>query len=189
MISTKERKKLIEKISQASGIAQYALLKKMTDEQVIEASNNLKILELIKRSNNYNRYQQGLKTAEANSKLKDFIQLDNSEVIKAGKWLLNAVSLTGKDRSKALLEKDLVHKENYNEMLSDTRDTIINLTESSKDSIEKAAEIIKNFQAKNDVLRKEMSLLKIYICSNYGNKEWKKIEKTFNVEHDNYENN
>ena len=146
-------------------------------------------MELIKESNNYNRYQQGLKTAEANSKLKYFIQLDNSEVIKAGKWLLNAISLTGKDRNITLLEKDLVHKESYNEMLLDTKDTIITLTESSKESTEKATEVIKSLQIRNDILRKEMSLLKEYVCNNYSIREWKKIEKTFNSGHGNHENN
>jgi hypothetical protein len=189
MISTKERNNLIGRISRASGIAQYALKEKMTDEQVLEAFDNLRILELIRESNNYNRYRQGLKTEEANSKLKYFIHLDNSEVIKAGKWLLNAVSLTGKDRSKTLIEKELVHKDSYNEMLLDTKDTIITLTESSKASTEKATEVIKSLQIRNDILRKEMSLLKEYVCNNYGIKEWKGIEKTFNIGYENHENN
>ncbi|MBD3887684.1 hypothetical protein IFO70_39900 [Phormidium tenue FACHB-886] len=40
-ITKKERERLIKQISNASGVAQYALKEKMTDEQVIQASQNL----------------------------------------------------------------------------------------------------------------------------------------------------
>ncbi len=60
-VSKREREELIRKISKASGIAQYALAKKMTDRQVTEAAQHLEILELVKDSNNYNRYRQGLR--------------------------------------------------------------------------------------------------------------------------------
>ena len=86
----------------------------MTDEEVSEAAQNLKVLALIKSANNYNRYCQAQKTREANEKLEAFLDPNNSEIISAGKWLLNALSKEGLARREALLEKDLVHKEDYN---------------------------------------------------------------------------
>jgi hypothetical protein len=187
-ISKKERDRLIGRISRASGIAKYALTEKMTDEQVIEAAENLKTLELVKESNNYNRYRQGLSTEEANNKLKKFLALEYSEVIQAGKWLIHAISMTGKERGNALLEKGLVHKENYNEAISDMRDTLTNVLETSKQSTEEAQEIIKYLEKRIDNLRRQLSNIEEYISNNYGADKWKTIKKTFDMEEDVNEN-
>jgi hypothetical protein len=85
MLNTQDRNKLISKISRATGIAQYALDKKMTDQQLVEAGNHLMTLTLIKSANDYNRYCQRQKTAEAKAKLKEFLNLQNSEIYKAGR--------------------------------------------------------------------------------------------------------
>ncbi len=124
--SKKERQKLIAKISKASGVAQYALEAKMTNEQVIEAADNLEILRLLKAANNYNRYYQGQKTAEANKKSQDFVDniSNNSEIVKAGKWLLTSLSKVGKERKESLLVKGLVHKDDYNDTVTDLKETI-----------------------------------------------------------------
>jgi hypothetical protein len=123
-LSKKERKKLITRISEASGVAQYALSAKMTDEQVIEAAKNLKVFLLIKAANNYNRYCQSQKTAKANTKLKQFIDLQNSELYKVGQWLVNALSKVGQNRKQSLFSTDLVHKDDYNQAITDLKDTI-----------------------------------------------------------------
>jgi bacterioferritin (cytochrome b1) len=183
-ISKEERKRLIGRISWASGIAQYALQKKMTDEQVIEAFENLKVLELIKESNNYNRSCQKLKTEEANNKLKRFLALEHSEVFQAGKWLINAISMTGQDRKKALLEKELVHKENYNEAVSDLKDTITTVVEIGDRSTEASQETIKSLEKRIDDLRKQLSSIEKYISNNYGKDKWKIIKKTFDLKED-----
>jgi len=62
-MNKRERNRLIKQISQASGIAQYALQHKMTDEEVSEAASNLNVLALIKSANIYNRYCQAQKTS------------------------------------------------------------------------------------------------------------------------------
>ncbi len=123
-LSKKDRQKLISRISRASGIAQYALEAKMTDDHVIEAASNLKVFALIKDANNYNRYCQSQKTAEANAKLKQFLDPKNSEIYKAGYWLINTLLKVGQDRKRSLLEKDLVHKNDYNDTINDLRDKI-----------------------------------------------------------------
>jgi hypothetical protein len=186
-ISKKERERLIGRISLASGIAKYALQKKMTDEQVIEAVENLKILELVKESNNYNRYRQGQYTEEANNKLTRFLDLEHSEVFQAGKWLINAISMTGQDRKKTLLEKELIHKENYNEAVSDLKDTITTVVEIGERSTEAAQETIKSLEKRIDTLKGQLSSIQQYISSNYGADKWEIIKKTFNLKEDNNE--
>ena len=190
-ISRKERDRLIGRISQASGIAKYALQKKMTDKQVIEAVENLKILKLVKESNNYNRHCQGQYTEEANkdrdeahNKLKKFLTLEHSEVIQAGKWLIDAISMTGQERKKTLLEKELVHKENYNEAVSDLRDTITTVVEIGERSTEVAQETIESLEKRIDTLKGQLSSIEQYVSSNYGTDKWKIIKKTFNLKED-----
>lgn len=133
-ITKKERKQLIEQISKASGVAQYALQAKMTDEQVIQAAEHLEILSLLKDANNFNRYSQGLKTREANEKLKAFLDPQHSEILSAGKWLLNALSKSGGDRKQTLLEKELVHKEDYNDTVQGLCDAVKNVEEVSEET-------------------------------------------------------
>ena len=174
-LNKKERAKLIRQIKQASGVAQYALEEKLTDEQVKRASQNLEILSLIKSANNYNRYCQGQKTAEANAKLKEFINLKKSEIYQAGKWLLNALSKKGKERKDNLLEKDLVHKENYNQDVGDLIDVITELKQGSQQQKEQASQQIKALENKIDSLRKQLSFVQDYITNNYGIKDWKQI--------------
>ena len=44
-MNKKERKKLIAKISKASGVAQYAIEAKMSDDHIIELSQHLQTLQ------------------------------------------------------------------------------------------------------------------------------------------------
>jgi hypothetical protein len=176
-LSKKEREKLISRISRASGIAQYALEAKMTDEHVIEAANNLKVFALIKDANNYNRYCQSQKTAEANAKLKQFIDLKNSEIYKAGHWLINALSKIGQDRKQSLLEKDLVHKNDYNEAVTDLKDTIKTQQEGIAGQSSKAQKNIKVLEDRVDSLKKQLNFIQNHITNNYGIKDWQNIAK------------
>ncbi len=181
-LSRKERKKLIAKISKASGVAQYALEAKMTDLEVVEAANNLKIFLLVKAANNYNRYCQGQMTAEANAKLKQFLDLKNSEIFQAGQWLISNLSKKGRERRENLLEKDLVHKENYNETLIDLRETIKELQQGNQQIREEASNTIRELERTIDARKKELASIKNYIISNKGIKEWKNIVKYFSLQ-------
>lgn len=176
-LSKKERVKLIARISKVSGIAQYALEAKMTDEQVVEAANNLKVLALVKDANNYNRYCQAQKTAEANAKLKQFLDPKNSEIYKAGQWLVNSLSKVGQDRKQSLLEKELVHKDDYNEAVTDLTDTI----QTQKNGVrqQKSEAKIKIIELENriDSLRWQLSVIRDYIINNHGAKQWQNIAK------------
>jgi hypothetical protein len=181
-LTKKERDRLIKQISDASGVAQYALKEKMTDEQVIQASQNLAILSLLKASNNFNRYRQGLKTQEANEKLKAFLNPQHSEILSAGKWLLNALSQSGSDRKQTLLEKELVHKEDYNDTVKGMRDTVETIQEVNKATTTEAEAIIAELENRIDTLRDQLYKIQKYISFNYGKGEWQTIKKTFNLD-------
>jgi hypothetical protein len=180
-ITKKERDQLIKQISRASGVAQYALEAKMTDEQVVQASQNLAILSLLKAPNNFNRYKQGLKTQEANEKLKAFLNPQHSEILSAGKWLLNALSQSGSDRKQTLLEKELVHKEDYNDTVQEMGDSITEIATTSKEALIEAEKKIVKLQKRIDTLRNQLSKIETYISSNYGPAKWKVIKKTFDI--------
>lgn len=180
-ITKKEREQLIKQISNASGVAQYALKEKMTDEQVIQASQNLAILALLKDANNFNRYKQGLKTQEANEKLKAFLNPQHSEILSAGKWLLNAFSKSGSDRKQTLLEKELVHKEDYNNTVQGMQDDVTSVREISEEAIAEAETTIAALENRIDTLKGQLSKIQDYISLKYGKKEWQEIKKTFNV--------
>ena len=182
-LSKKERKKLISRISKASGVAQYALEAKMDSEQVIQAANNLEILELIKASNNYNRYCQGKKTETANTKLKEFIKKtsEESEIFRAGQWLLNSLSKVGQERQQSLLEKDLVHKNDYNNAVTDLKDTIKVQKSGIKQQTILATQTIQELENINDSLRHQISQIRDYIVNNYGNKTWSAMAKYIQI--------
>ncbi|NEQ95916.1 MAG: hypothetical protein F6K30_04150 [Cyanothece sp. SIO2G6] len=178
----KERKRLIRQIKEASGIALYALEEKMTDEQVLEASQNLTVLSLVKSSNTYNRYCQGKKTEEANNRLKEFLKPENSEIVKTGRWLLKALAKKGDDRKQALLEQDLVHKEDYNNTVVGMRDTIEAIHDADAQLKDEAQQNIRRLERKIDQLRKQQEQVKQYIRNNYGSSTWKAIAQTFEIE-------
>ena len=180
-INKKERKNLIRKISKASGIAQYALEEKMQDQQVIEASNNLDVLILLKKANDYNRWCQGQKTAEANAKLKEFLSVEKSEIYQAGQWLVNCFSKKGPERRDNLLEKDLVHKDDYNQTVSGLRETLKEYKEITDKKIDENISNIAQIEITNDKLRKQLGNIKEYIRRNHGKQEWERIAKYFNI--------
>ena len=174
-LSKKERARLISKIKQASGIAQYALEEKLTNAQVTKLSKNLEILSLVKSANNYNRYCQGQKTAKANAKLKEFTDLKNSELYQAGKWLFNALSQNEKERKESLLEKNLVHKEDYNQDIAGIKDVVIVQKEGLEEQNNNATQKIKALENKIDILKGQLSFVQDYIINNYGRNRWKEV--------------
>ena len=181
VITRQERDLFIKRISRATGVAQYALAKKMTDEQVVQAVQNLEVLSLLKDASNYNRYCQAKKTQEANDKLKEFLSPEKSELLNAGKWLFNAFSKSGNERKQTLLEKDIVHKETYNEAVSDLRETIIAVESTNVEMTNEAKATIIELEKRIDNLRHQLIQIKNYISMNYGNDKWRQIKDTFNI--------
>ncbi|MDV3002490.1 MAG: hypothetical protein N5P05_004145 (plasmid) [Chroococcopsis gigantea SAG 12.99] len=180
-LTKKERKKLIEKISKASGVAQYALEEKMSDDEITQTAEHLAVLALIKPANNYNRYCQGQKTAEANAKLKHFLDPKNSEIYQVGQWLMGALSKKGKERQNELLEKDLVHKEDYNETIVNFQDAVNVQKDGNVRMANEARYKIDELEKSLNSKRQQLDAIKTYIVKNYGDGEWQKIEKRFSV--------
>ena len=176
-LSQKDRKKLIYRVSHASGIAQYALDAKMTDDNLIEAANNLKILILIQDANNYNRYCQSQKTADANARLRQFIDPSNSEIYKTGLWLVDALSKVGQNRKQTLLQNKLVHLSDYNEAITDLKDTIQEQANGVTKLASDAKYTISTLEKRNDSLRKQLMLIQNYITNNHGINEWCNIKR------------
>lgn len=172
-----ERKSLIQQISKASGIAQYALEAKTTDEQILEAAQNLEVLSLIKSANNYNRYCQGQKTAEANKRLKEFVNIKNSEIYKAGQWLFQTLSTSGKARADSLLEKDLVHKEDRNQAVKDLTDTVQAQQLVGQQQYDTAQSTIESLQNRIDSLQRQMGAAQQYIENDRGPQYWKRVKR------------
>lgn len=180
-LNKSERHQLIKKISKASGIAQYALDKKMTNEQIVELQQNLDVLEILKDANNYNRYTQGQKTRAANEKLKQFINPDHSEIISAGKWLINALQKKGGERQQVLLEKKLVHKTDYNGAIGEMQDSLEDMYQTGHKMNINAEVKIRELEKRIDTLKNQLSSTQSFIVNNYGQKTWREIKDRFSI--------
>ncbi|WP_249370242.1 hypothetical protein [Acaryochloris marina] len=180
-ISKKERDKLIKKLRQSSGIAQYALDAKMSDDQVVAASKHLEVFKLLKSANDYNRHCQAQKTKTANDKLKEFINPSKSEIFQAGKWLFNALSKNGNERKQTLLEKEIVHKTDYNDTVTGMNDTISTMIEVGDEARDEAKITIQILEKRIDTLKYQLSQIQEYIINNYGASTWKIIKDTFHI--------
>ena len=178
-LNKQQRKELVRKVGKASGVAQYAIDAKISDSDLITLSENLPILELLKKSNDYNRYCQAQKTAEANAKLREFIDIQNSEIFRVGTWLINAFSKQGEDRKNHLLEKDLVHKDDYNETLGELTEVINEQQNGLNEQTQIAKDKIKLLEQKNNQLRKQLVKIEEYIINNSGVKTWQEIKRYF----------
>ena len=150
------------------------------DEITLSSEVLLKIFsernERAKINQRLNNENFGLR-AKIDAKLKDFVTPQNSEIFKAGQWLLNSLSKSGNERRKSLLDRDLVHKDDYNNAVTDLRETI----ELQKEGIDKQTNIsmktIKHLENTNDSLRKQLSFIQDYITNNYSHKDWSDISQ------------
>lgn len=122
---------------------------------------------------------------QENSKLRErinqFVDFNNSEILSTGKWLIHAFSKKGKDRSAILLEKDLVHKQDYNHAISDMRDAVHDMDSLVKDGKLESKERIVILENKNDDLRGQLQRVEDYIKRNYSVRDWNKIKSQLNI--------
>lgn len=176
-----ERKRLIRQISQVSGVAQYALDARMSDEQVSEAAQNLNALGLIKAANDYNRYCQGQKTRAANEKLeelKNFMksQWEDSTTYHLGKRIWNALTKTGEERKQELLKDDLVHKEDYNQMASSYRDALETQREGYSENIEQMKHLKDVYEDRLKTLKHQLEKMEEAVEYHHGASGLKKVK-------------
>jgi hypothetical protein len=102
---------------------------------------------------------------------KELLNLEKSEIYQAGKWLFDALSLTGNALVKALLERDLLPKGYYNEAMTE----VAELKDEYSQNNSASKKIIGQLQVKNDILRKKLVFLEKYIINKYGKKVWDQI--------------
>jgi hypothetical protein len=195
-MNTKERKELIRQLAEASGVAQYAFedaLKQgmMTDDELQELSRYVSICSLLKPAVMKNRAKQksytrmanrkteevGHELNEANRKLQEFMNLQNSEIIQAGRWLLNALSNKGDERKAALRERELVHQADYTEAVNDMGGTISHMREISAQNKDQYGHIVKHLEQRIDNLTDYLKAIKQKVVEDQGLRAWERIEK------------
>ena len=115
-------------------------------------------------------------------KLQAFLNPDNSEIVRAGRWLMDALALRGSDRKRALLAKELVHKQDYNETIADMRDTISTIYDTSEEIAVGAEVTISDLEKRIDTLKYQMSQVQTYISTNEGADKWRVIRDTFQIQ-------
>ena len=91
---------------------------------------------------------------------KELLNLQKSEIYQAGKWLFNALSKSGDDRRKSLLEKDLVDKIDHNEIVLGMTDTIQVMDETTKQAQEQSNQTIRNLEKSIDNLKNILMIKK-----------------------------
>lgn len=101
----------------------------------------------------------------------------NSEMYQLGCWLSSALEKQGEERKMTLLEKNLVHKDDYNEAIRQLRNMIKRLESALQKQTDDAEYIIENLQEANDHFRNTLCRIKEYVIKNHGQEEWEKIEK------------
>ncbi|MDJ0517868.1 MAG: hypothetical protein QNJ74_16990 [Trichodesmium sp. MO_231.B1] len=202
-LSKKERKEKIRIIAKNSGIRQEYLDLKLTDEDILEVYENLRPLQIVKPANTYNRYMLSQNTGKANKKaevaetkanaekeradkaesqLKQFLNPENSELLRIGRWLQNALSKVGKERAELLKEKNLVHKTDYENDVEDLKDALEEHQQIAEEIVLGGHQIKKEIKSKFDVLRHQQNMTKKYIIKHYGIDVWQKIEYFFDKE-------
>ncbi|BAW97960.1 hypothetical protein NIES970_29230 (plasmid) [[Synechococcus] sp. NIES-970] len=162
------RKKLIRQISNATGVAGYALDKKLSDEEVSTLLLNLEAIHLLKKSVNYNRYCQAQKTRKANERLKQFLDIKESEILNTGKKIFETLGW--------------IPKKEHDKVIADVKDGYSEIEETFVETIDKSQEIIEQLQVRIDRLRYQQSSLRDYVKFNYGDRAWKEIQNRFNLE-------
>jgi|GEM_PF-3543504 len=117
-------------------------------------------------------------SVKLNSLLNEFINFKESEIVKAGQWLLNALSTKDtKERKKNLDGKDLLHKDDHQNVVIDLTDTIKEQKRGIKQQTNTATKTIQDLENTNDSLRRQLSQIQNYIVNNHGNKTWSTIAK------------
>lgn len=142
--------------------------------QVTKNKNQFQVKEkeFIQKENELKGQIEGYK-----QELETFLDLKNSEIYKAGLWLLSVLSKTGKERQESLLSKNLVHKEDYNESVSGLISTVEEQQQIAHHQSSEAINIIQELEKKNDNLRRQLTLVQDYIINNQGAKTWQEIQR------------
>jgi predicted RNase H-like nuclease (RuvC/YqgF family) len=114
----------------------------------------------------------------------DLFDFDKSEIYQLGKWLKDSLSKVGQERQQALLEKELVHKDNYNLAVSDLKNTIQEQQEGITQLKDHSSSVVESLEETNDKMRNQLDAIRSYIINNYGSRKWQEITQYFDVDQD-----
>ncbi|AIE74189.1 MULTISPECIES: hypothetical protein [unclassified Synechocystis] len=119
----------------------------------------------------------GRELSEARENL---LKLENSEILAAGKWLWSALSKRGHERQQHLLERDLVHRDDYNgsvtglqRAIHDIEEEIEKLTNTSGEKVKKLGKRVNTLRS---ILKAQQKTLEDIIRERYGDDDWNFIQ-------------
>lgn len=125
----------------------------------------------------------GRELSETRKKLEAFLDVENSEILAVGKWLLGAFSKKGHERQQHLLEKNLVHRDDHNDSVNGLRTTLHSMEEGAGESKGLYVKKVKILEDRIDTLKKALSeskeqfkKLEDIIKKRYGNDGWDFIQ-------------
>ncbi|MEM7760236.1 MAG: hypothetical protein AAF298_19225 [Cyanobacteria bacterium P01_A01_bin.40] len=109
--------------------------------------------------------------------LRDLLDIENSEIYRLGQWLKQALSKTGSERDQVLLEKELVHKEFYNNTVKKAQTESEIRDEDDREIESEYLKIVKSFTERVDYLREINEKSKKFIKDNHGDDAWNDLIK------------
>lgn len=151
-LTKQEREKLIRKVAQESKVTLEAVAR-LSDEVLLKMTTpeGMQFLADFKPAITYNRYTQGLRTAEANRKANELKQqllaFENSPVLNLGKRIWNALHETGtpEERNAELKKDNLVHEEKYEDTRNKAKLAIKQVKQLAQENVDKADAIEKKY--------------------------------------------
>lgn len=191
-LSKSEREEAIDKLKKSTSIAKYAFYEalkknKITDEQLLQMVEYSEVMALLKPVIDTNRAGQAQRTREANVKTQQaqqeltvlkqkFVDFENSEIVKLGKWLMNKLSLSGQERKTELAKKDLVHIGDYQ---NDVADLVGTLQQHNKITNRQLSENELTILSLQDTIDNHKNIIKVIkqeIHQKYGLNAWNSIQ-------------
>lgn len=109
---------------------------------------------------------------------KTILDFENSEIWKLGQSIWNALQKKGKERSTELAQNGVVHKDDYNQAVTDLKSTIDEQKQGIQQQTSEASTTIHDLENTNDSLRKQLTFIQNYITDNYGLNNWHQISKS-----------
>lgn len=104
--------------------------------------------------------------------LEDLLDLKNSEIYQLGQWLKRSLLKTGTERDKALIEKELVHKDFYNGKIKEAEAESLRRDEEDREIEEEYKDVVSNFESRVDYLKQINEKSKKFIIDNHGSSVW-----------------
>jgi|GEM_PF-5254128 len=109
--------------------------------------------------------------------LTELFDIENSELYQLGKWLKNALSKTGTERDKDLIDKELVHKEFYNNTVTIAKAEFERRDNEDREIESEYLHTVQNLEARIDYLRKIADKSEKFVKDNHGNDTWNNLIK------------